>query len=77
MNMPTRPGLNASSPCFELRFESLFRDCGYAYAFPCDARGCVDMDRLTPAARSNYLFARATVGREFLPPCVRPVQLAG
>ena len=57
---------------FELRFESLF-DRGRGYAFPCDAAGTVDLDRLTERARSNYLFARAVVGRELSAPAIRPV----
>lgn len=57
---------------FELRFESLF-DRGRGYSFPCDADGCVDLDQLSERARSNYLFARAVVGRELTAPAVRPV----
>lgn len=56
---------------YELRFQCLFDD-GRALAFPCDARGTVDLDALSPRARNNYLFARATVGREFGLPAVRP-----
>jgi len=54
---------------FELRFASLF-DEGRAYSFPCDAGGHVDLDALSERARHNYLFARATTGREFAWPCV-------
>ncbi len=54
---------------FELRFESLFNP-GRALAFPCDARGRVEMDGLTDHARRNYLYARAVVGREFSRPAV-------
>lgn len=57
-----RPALS-----FELRFRSLFRD-GREYVFPCDSRGQVSMDTLTERARSNYLFARAMVGRDYAPP---------
>jgi hypothetical protein len=57
--------------CFELRFQSLFND-GRALAFPCDAKGQVDMDALTERARHNYLYARTVVGREFATPAVRP-----
>lgn len=57
---------------FELHFESLF-DRGRGYAFPCDADGYVDLDQLSERARSNYLFARAVVGRELTAPAVRPV----
>lgn len=55
---------------FELCFQSLL-DAGRAYAFPCDAKGHVDMDRLSDRARANYLFARTVVGREVLTPSVQ------
>jgi hypothetical protein len=54
---------------FELRFESLFQP-GRALAFPCDEQGHVEMDALSERARSNYLYARAVVGREFAMPAV-------
>ena len=54
---------------YQLRFESLF-DQGRALAFPCDDHGCVHMDSLSDRARSNYLYARAVVGREFCAPTV-------
>jgi hypothetical protein len=53
----------------ELRFQSLF-DAGRYYAFPCDAVGNVDMDALSDQARTNYLYARTVVGREFSHPTV-------
>jgi hypothetical protein len=56
---------------FELRFQSLFKP-GRALAFPCDARGCVEMDTLSDHARDNYLYARAVVGREYALPAVVP-----
>ena len=40
-------------------------------AFPCNAEGHVDMDSLSERGRSNYLFARAMIGREFATPNVR------
>lgn len=58
-------------PAFELRFRSLFSE-GRALAFPCDAIGHVDMDRLSAAALNNYLYARTVVGREFALPKVLP-----
>jgi hypothetical protein len=59
-------------PCrFELRFQSLYNN-GRGYAFPCDRKGQVDMDRLSERARTNYLYARAMVGRELAVPAVRP-----
>ncbi|MFY9512158.1 MAG: hypothetical protein WAQ05_14405 [Rubrivivax sp.] len=54
---------------FELRFESLFQQ-GRGLTFPCDERGCVELDTLSDRARSNYLYARAVVGREFATPAV-------
>lgn len=54
---------------YELRFDSLFNP-GRALSFPCDAQGCVELDGLGERARSNYLFARAVVGREFATPQV-------
>ncbi|MBW8831232.1 MAG: hypothetical protein JF606_17780 [Burkholderiales bacterium] len=56
---------------FELRFESLFNE-GRAFAFPCDAKGHVDMDALSDRARQNYLYARAVIGREVAMPAVLP-----
>jgi hypothetical protein len=53
----------------EVRFESLF-NAGRALSFPCDDHGLVDIDRLSPRAVQNYLFARAMVGREFATPAV-------
>lgn len=56
---------------FELRFESLFQQ-GRALAFPCDARGRVELDDLSERARRNYFYARTVVGREFATPAVVP-----
>jgi hypothetical protein len=58
-----------AAPGFELRFESLFK-AGRGLAFPCDERGRVEMDALSEPARSNYLYARAVVGREFAMPAI-------
>ena len=69
MNTATMPFGAAAS--FELRFRSLFNE-GRALVFPCDAAGRVDMDRLTDRARTNYLYARTVVGREFATPAVQP-----
>jgi hypothetical protein len=57
---------------FRLCFRSLF-DSGRGYAFPCDQRGEVDLDRLSEQARNNYFFARAMVGRELTTPEVEPM----
>ena len=54
---------------FELRFQSLF-DSGRGFAFPCDPKGQVDLDGLSQRARTNYLYARAMVGRELAVPAV-------
>jgi hypothetical protein len=61
----------ASSSRFEIRFESLFVE-GRGLAFPCSEDGRVDMDALTERSRSNYLFARAMLGREYATPRVVP-----
>ncbi len=60
--------------CYEVRFESLFQ-AGRSLSFPCDTEGHVDLDTLSPKALHNYLFARATVGREYAPPAVWPADL--
>ena len=54
---------------YEVRFDSLFRP-GRALCFPCDAQGHVNIDQLSERARTNYLFARAMIGREFCYPSV-------
>ena len=62
---PQQPAIR----CYELRFRSLF-DEGRAYAFPCDAAGHVDIDKLSDRARLNYLYARTVIGREVAMPAV-------
>ena len=59
------------TPGFELRFQSLFNE-GRALSFPCDDGGQVELDRLSERARTNYLYARAVVGREYAVPVVQP-----
>jgi hypothetical protein len=59
----TEASMNQSSCQFQLQFRSLFSS-GRGYAFPCDPSGQVDLDQLNERARSNYLYARAMVGRE-------------
>ena len=54
---------------FQLCFRSLFQS-GRGFAFPCDGRGQVNMDRLSERARANYLYARAMVGRDLATPAV-------
>lgn len=58
---------------FRLCFRSLF-DSGRGFAFPCDGHGRVDLDALSEQARTNYLYARAMVGRELTLPAVEPVE---
>jgi hypothetical protein len=62
------------TPDFEVRFEDLFH-CGRWLSFPCDERGRVDIDALSPRSRTNYLFARAMVGREYAAPSVRELAM--
>lgn len=59
---------------FELRFQSLFNE-GRGLAFPCDAQGHVDIDRLSGTLRLNYLYARTLIGREFSMPALLPRSL--
>lgn len=54
---------------FEIRFQSLFRE-GRALAFPCSLEGRVDLGAMSERARNNYLFACATIGREYAVPVV-------
>lgn len=49
---------------YELRFQSLHRQ-GRGWAFPCNVKGNVDVDRLEERVRNNYLFARGLLGREY------------
>lgn len=65
--------IDASSH-FQLCFRSLF-DSGRGFAFPCDPKGMVDLDRLSERARNNYLYARAMVGRELTVPAVESLEL--
>jgi hypothetical protein len=67
--------LELEQPGYELRFESLV-DPQRACAFPCDARGQVDMDGLGEQALRRYLYARAVIGKEFWPPLVQPCSTA-
>lgn len=64
----------SASTEFQLCFRSLF-DPGRGYAFPCDARGQVELDSLSDRARNNYLFARAMVGKELSCPAVERLLL--
>jgi hypothetical protein len=55
---------------YELRYQP-FVDDGRVYAFPCDLEGHVDIDTLSEAAKLDYMYARALVGREFAMPDVQ------
>lgn len=55
---------------YELRFRSLFNE-GRGLAFPCDPQGRVELDGLSQRARSNYFYARHTIGREYAIPAVQ------
>ena len=70
LSVPIQPDDASAHGGFELRFDSLFVE-GRGMSFPCDARGCVQMDTLSERARTNYLYARAVVGREYRTPAVR------
>jgi hypothetical protein len=63
---PSAPGAAG----YELRFRSLFQE-GRGLSFPCDAHGRVELDALSERARTNYLYARAVVGREYATPSVQ------
>jgi hypothetical protein len=67
---PTTSTNAAEIAAFELRFQSLF-DEGRALAFPCDAAGHVDLDRLSERGRGNYFFARSVIGRDYAQPAVQ------
>ena len=70
--MPTTTVDQAPAPAgYEIRFQSLFNE-GRALTFPCDAQGRVELDALSDRARTNYLYARAVVGREYAVPAVLP-----
>lgn len=66
--------MQACSDQFQLRFQSLFQQ-GRGFAFPCDAKGQVDLDHMSERARNNYFYARAMVGRELTVPAVETALL--
>ena len=63
-------GTTCNPSHYELRFQSLYNP-GRGYAFPCDAAGHVDLDRLSDGERNSYLYARALIGRELSMPAVQ------
>ena len=58
---------NGDRAAFQLRFRSFVGEAN-EFTGPCDAAGRVVMDEMSERARSNYLFARAMVGRLYAPP---------
>lgn len=54
---------------YELRFRPL-RGKGTSLSFPCNARGCVDMDALEAGTLRDYLYARAVIGFEYTSPAI-------
>jgi len=66
------PSTVAPQTRYELRFTGLC-DTGRGYAFPCDARGQVDIDELSDRGRTNYFFARAVIGTVLSAPIVSRV----
>ncbi|MBT2302071.1 hypothetical protein J7E70_16530 [Variovorax paradoxus] len=65
-------GATQPAAAYHLRFRSLSHE-EKQFTCPCDASGHVVMDELSELARSNYLFARATVGRVYAPPEITAV----
>jgi hypothetical protein len=63
---------DANAQSYELQYISISED-QVPWAFPCDAAGWVDMDRLSDALRNRYLYARALVDWMFSRPVVREV----
>lgn len=61
--------LTMNEPRHELRFHPLL-EAGRVYAFPCDAKGEVDLDALSERVRNDYFYARALVGRAYRMPVV-------
>ena len=55
---------------YQLRYSAL-SGRGHELAFPCDDHGRVDIDSLSEAARNDYFYARAVVGREFDRPSIQ------
>lgn len=66
--------MESSTSNFQLCFRSLF-DSGRGFAFPCDPKGLVDLDRMSERARNNYFYARAMMGREVTYPSVQKEEL--
>lgn len=65
-------GTAAERQDFQLRFQSIF-DAGKGLAFPCSRSGAVDLDTFSRKLLNSYLYARASVGREYFFPRVEAV----
>jgi hypothetical protein len=59
----------AGRPRFVLRFRPL-RPKASPLAFPCNDRGCVDLDALGDGLLRSYLYARAVIGAEYARPSI-------
>lgn len=70
MTPSTAAPLSAPAAGFVLRFQSLF-DEGRGLAFPCDASGHVELERLSERARENFRRALALIGRDFATPSLQ------
>lgn len=57
---------------YELHYPSL-HEPAEDLRFPCDDHGVVNLDSLSDREKSDYLFARAVVGRDFDLPRVETV----
>ena len=57
-----------------LQFHSLDKSRP-VFVFRCDAKGQVDLDRLSYRERNNYLYARVSIGREFAGPTVEVAEV--
>jgi hypothetical protein len=54
---------------YQVRFKAI-RAASRDLAFRCDHRGNVELDSLCDKTRTDYLFARALIGRNFARPAV-------
>jgi hypothetical protein len=70
--MQTQQAHRSQNAATYLRYSSLFHE-GRALSFPCDERGQVNLDRLSPKERANYFLARSLIGRDFACPVVELV----
>ena len=64
---------SSKSSAFQLCFRAL--RSGSDFAFPCDAEGHVDLDKMSERTRNDYFYARAMMGREVAYPAVQAASL--